>query len=99
MTKDQLLSILEEDFVSLAVEEAVKRYPFAEDVFFGAKWRVVRDFECGELIPGSNRRVVFVLPNKIAKSPGLLVRYYEGKDAHGYPLIVVDWVQYVDYDE
>ena len=29
MTKDQLLSILEEDFVSLAVEEAVKRYPFA----------------------------------------------------------------------
>jgi hypothetical protein len=94
-----LLTVREEESVSLAVEEAVAKFPFAEEAFFAAKWRIVHDLKCGDLIPGTNRRVVFVVPNKLAKSPGLLVRYYEGKDADGYPLVVVDWIQYFEYDE
>jgi hypothetical protein len=101
MTADQLLSIIEEAIVTAAVEEAVARFPFAEEVFFAAKWRVARDFECGHLIAGSNpgKRLLYLPPNKIARSPGLLVRYFQGKDDFGYPAIVVDWVQYLEYDE
>jgi len=101
VTKDQLLSIVEDASVTAVVVDAVKRFPFAEDVFYAAMWRIARDFNCGEVVEDTDpvRRLLFLRPNKVAKSPGLLVKYYEGVDQENYPIILLEWAHYFDYDE
>ena len=74
------VTVREEHHVTEDVNSAVAEYPFAEDVFDAAKWRIARDPECGALVSGTDahppRRVVHILPVHQTSSPGLLVRYY-----------------------
>ena len=89
------LTVVEEPSVQEIVDAAVKNLPFAEDIFDAAKWRIARDWQCGELIEGSPKghRVVNFLPNKIAESPGLIVRFYY-RDTEA----IIDYVEFYPFD-
>ena len=84
--------------VSDDVDSAVSKYPFAEDVFEAAKWRIARDSECGTPVTHTDahppRRVVHIRPLRQAVSPGLLVRYYRLSD-----VAVIDWVRFYPFDD
>ena len=42
-----------------------------------------------------DRRILNLPPNKVAKTPGLLVRYFqESQDT-----VVIDWVHFYPYDD
>lgn len=90
-------SIREEHHVTADVDSAVSVYPFAEDIFEAAKWRITRDPECGTPVSHTEthpiRRVVHIRPLRKAGSPGLLVRYYLLTD-----IVVVDWVHFYPFD-
>ena len=91
------ITVREELNVTEAVDSAVAKYPFAEDVFEAAKWRIARDPECGKPVSETDsqppRRVVHIRPVHQAASPGLLVRYYRLPD-----VMVIDWVHFYPFD-
>lgn len=91
------ITIREELHVSDAVDSAVSKYPFAEDAFDSAKWRIARDPECGTPVSQTDthplRRVVHIRPLLNAASPGILVRYYRLSD-----VMVIDWVHFYPFD-
>ena len=92
------VTVREEHHVTEDVNSAVAEYPFAEDVFDAAKWRIARDPECGTLVSGTDahppRRVVHILPVHQTSSPGLLVRYYRLPT-----MAVIDWVHFYPFDD
>ena len=92
------VTVREEHHVTEDVNSAVAEYPFAEDVFDAAKWRIARDPECGALVSGTDahppRRVVHILPVHQTSSPGLLVRYYRLPT-----MAVIDWVHFYPFDD
>ena len=88
-------TIREELGVTREVERAASTHPLAADVFEAAKWRIAREPECGTPLGGIDdpHLVLYLLPNKLAESPGLLVRYFrESRD-----VLVVDWVRFEPY--
>ena len=91
------LTIREEHHVSDNVDAAVSKYPFAEDAFEAAKWRIARDPECGTPVSQTDahppHRVVHIRPLHKADSPGILVRYHRLSD-----VVVIDWVHFYPYD-
>lgn len=94
-------TVIEEDSVREAVDAAVAKYPWADEVFEAAKFVISTNRFTGDEMPGTNpvRRLVYLRPNRLAKSPAILVRYYicEEPERDGYP--VVDWVKFYDYDD
>lgn len=96
VSADRALTVREEDSVTEAVSDAVTKYPAAEDIFRSAVWVIARSPRSGTVLGGSNpeRRLLKLLPNSIAKTPGLKVRYY--LESH---LAVVDWVKFSPYDD
>lgn len=96
LSEDRALSVAEEPEVSAAIENAVAEYQAAEDVFNAAVWVIARAPELGTQIDAGNpgRRVLKLAPNAVAKSPGILVRYF--RDGHD---LVVDWVKFLPFDE
>ena len=92
------LTVREEHHVTEDVNFAVAQYPFAEDAFEAAKWRIARDPECGILVSGIDahppRRVVHFPPVRQTSSPGLLVRYYPLPT-----MVVIDWVHFYPFDD
>ena len=91
------LTVREEHRVSDDVDSAVAKYPFAEEVFEAAKWRIARDPECGTPVSRTDahppRRVIHIRPLHKALSPGLLVRYYLSD------VVVIDWVHFYPFDD
>ena len=91
------ITVREEHRVMDAVDLAVTMYPFADEVFEAAKWRISRDPKCGQPVSQTNshppRRVVHIPPVRQAGSPGLLVRYYLSD------IVVIDWVHFYPFDK
>jgi len=101
--KQELFTVVEEEAVSDIVDAAVAQYPWADEVFQAAVWLIAKDRESGEPIPGTTplRRLMYLRPNRLAKSPGVLVRYWVEDVTAGAAedRIVVDWVKFYDYDD
>jgi hypothetical protein len=95
-----LPSLRETDTVTQAIEAAVAIYPFAEDVYNSATWRIVHEPSSGDDLTGYSRpyRLLYVMPNRYAGSPGLLVRYYEERRGDNDHWIHIDWVKYFEPD-
>lgn len=98
MPEEKPLSIREEHHVTEEVDAAVAKYPFAEDAFWSATWRIAREPECGKPVTGTNaypsRRVVHIQPlQETSSSPGILIRYYRLPN-----LIVIDWVHFYPFN-
>jgi len=76
----------------------VAKYPFAEDVYEAVKFRIAREPGVGTVMPGTTprRQLVWVMSNPIAKSPGLLVRYYQKKEKTCE--ITIDWIKFFPFD-
>ena len=91
-------TIREELNVSREVDRATSiMHPLAMDVFEAAKWRIAREPDCGTPMHDidESRLVLNLLPNRLAETPGLLVRYFrESRD-----VVVVDWVHFYRYEE
>lgn len=89
------LTIVETEEVQKIVDAAIKELSFAEEIFDAAKWRIARDWDLGEPIPGSSKghRIVNFLPAKISESSGLLVRFYF-EDVRA----IIDFVEFYPYD-
>jgi len=94
----QACTIREELNVSRCVDRATSTmHPLAMDVFEAAKWRIAREPDCGTPMGELDepRLLLNLLPNKLAETPGLLVRYFsESRD-----IIVIDWVHFYRYEE
>ena len=58
------ITVREEHHVKDDVDSAVAKWPFAEDAFEAAKWRIARDPECGTPVSQTDahppRRVVHI---------------------------------------
>ena len=90
------LTVRQEDSVTDVVDAAVALHKHAEDVFMAAVWLIAKDPMCGDVMTDMpDRRLVYLRPNRVAQSPGLLVRYKIETD--GVPAI--DWIKYYEYDE
>lgn len=97
MEPSHLPTIREELNVSQEVARAASTHPLAGDVFDAATWRIAREPDCGTPMDeiDESRLVLHLLPNRLAKTPGLLVRYFrESRD-----IIVVDWVHFYQYED
>ena len=92
------ITVREEHHVKDDVDSAVAKWPFAEDAFEAAKWRIARDPECGTPVSQTDaqppRRVVHIPPVRQAASPGILVRYYQLPT-----VVVIDWVRFYPFDD
>lgn len=90
------LTIVEEEEVSLALDEACKKYSHANDMFEAAKWRIARQPECGTIIEDEEpyRRLLKLPPIKKSENPTLLIRYYVGKHE-----VTIDWIRFSPYDK
>jgi hypothetical protein len=92
-----VLTIREELSVTRAIERAVEEHPLADDIYGAAAWRIARELECGTPLVGvpEGYRVLNLLPNREARTPGLLVRYFR----EGVQMVTVDWIEFYPYDE
>lgn len=91
-----MLTVIEEDSVREAVDQAMAWNPFANDMMEAAIWRIAKEPTCGTLLEPSTtppRLLLHIPPNATAKTPALLVRYY----VIG-PEVVVDWVKFLPFD-
>ena len=77
------ITVREEHHVKDDVDSAVAKWPFAEDAFEAAKWRIARDPECGTPVSQTD-----------AHPPGILVRYYQLPT-----VVVIDWVRFYPFDD
>lgn len=90
-------TVREELAVSNKIDRAIGIHPLVENIFDAAKWRIAREPNCGTPMDevDGDRRVLNLPPNKVAKSPGLLVRYFqESQDT-----VVIDWIHFYPYDD
>ena len=92
-----MLTIREELSVTRAIERAAEQYPLADDIYGAAAWRIAREPECGTPMPGApeDYRLLNLLPNQEARTPGLLVRYFR----ESAQAITVDWIEFYPYDD
>ena len=92
-----MLTIREELSVTHAIERAAEEYPMADDIYGAAAWRIAREPECGTPLKGAPEgyRVLNLPPNREARTPGLLVRYFRESAA----AITVDWIEFYPYDD
>jgi len=90
-----VLTIREELSVTRAI--AAETHPLADDIYGAATWRIARDPECGTPLTGQPEgyRVLNLLPNREAETPGLLVRYRQ----EGAQEVMVDWIEFYPYDD
>ena len=90
-------TIREELTVTETVERATKEHPLAENIFDSAIWRIAREPDCGTPMAGidESRRVLKLLPNRLGKTPGLLLRYRRVSQ----DLVSIEWVRYYPYDD
>ena len=90
-------TVREELLVSREVDRAISMHPLVENIFEAAKWRIAREPNCGTPMEdvGEDRRVLNLPPNRVAKTPGLLVRYFQ----ESQDIVVIDWVRFYPYDD
>jgi hypothetical protein len=95
----ELATIAETQVVSSIVDEAVSKYPFAQEVFDAAKWRIARDKNIGVPLPdiSPHHFLVFITSMQIARSPSLLVRFSRKRESSCD--ITIDWAKFLPYDQ
>lgn len=87
-------TVIEEDAVSKAVEEAIERYPQAGDMFNALVWRIARDPRSGAELEDTGKWIIKLPTVKGIGNPVLVATYTFDEDE-----VVVDWVKYYDPDE
>lgn len=86
----------ETESVAEVVRAELKNHPAAERIWLAATWLITHSPEIGKELPNTApaRRLLKLMPNEIAKTPGLLVRYYMDGNR-----VAIDWVKFFPYDK